>query len=145
MPSDFKRKFLSTRVIIDGMETPVKKPGKPTAQQATFSAYKNRNTLKTIVGISPGGLISHIPDAFGGSASDRILVQNSNLLQKCDPKDSVMADKGFNIQDMAAPCGVKINIPTFLKNINQLPPEKFKRDKKISSKRTHVERLIGLS
>ena len=107
--------------------------------------YKNRNTLKTIVGITPGGLVCHVSDAYGGSASDRILVQRSNLLQKCDPKDSVMADKGFNIQDMAAPYDVKVNIPTFIKKMNQLPPEsKLKEDRRISSKRTHVERVIGL-
>ena len=144
MPKDFKNQFPSTRVTIDGMEIPIKKPGKPSAQQVTYSSYKNRNTLKTIVGITPGGLVCHVSAAYGGSASDRILVQRSNLLQKCDPKDSVMADKGFNIQDMAAPYDVKVNIPTFVKKMNQLPPRKLKEDRRISSKRTHVERVIGL-
>ena len=37
MPSDFKRLYPSTRVIIDGVEFPIKKPGKPTAQQVTYS------------------------------------------------------------------------------------------------------------
>ena len=35
-PSDFKAKFPNTRVIVDGMECPIKKPNKPVAQQATF-------------------------------------------------------------------------------------------------------------
>ena len=144
MPKDFKSQFPSTRVTIDGMEIPIKKPGKPSAQQVTYSSYKNRNTLKTIVGITPGGLVCHVSAAYGGSASDRILVQRSNLLQKCDPKDSVMADKGFNIQDMAAPYDVKVNIPTFVKKMNQQPPRKLKEDRRISSKRTHVERVISL-
>ncbi|KAI0230562.1 hypothetical protein LSAT2_019104, partial [Lamellibrachia satsuma] len=46
MPSDFKRLYASTQVIVDGVEVPIKKPGKPTSQQVTYSSYKNRNTLK---------------------------------------------------------------------------------------------------
>ena len=98
MPTDFWKKFPSTRIIIDGMECPIKKPAGPVAQQASFSTYKNRNTVKVVVGSTPGGLLSHIPQSFGGSASDRQLIERSNLVDKCDPHDSVMADKGFNVQ-----------------------------------------------
>ena len=44
-PYSFQEEYPATRVIIDGTECPVKKPALPTAQQATFSTYKNRNTL----------------------------------------------------------------------------------------------------
>ena len=44
-PRDFKTKFPSTRLIFDGTECPVMKPTSPIAQQATFSTYKNRNTI----------------------------------------------------------------------------------------------------
>ena len=145
MPEDFQKKFPTTRSIIDGVEVPIEKPGKPTAQQVSYSTYKNRNTLKAIIGITPGGLVSHIPPAYGGSASDRILVERSDLMDKCQPKDCLMADKGFNIQDMAAPHDVTVNIPTFVRNINQIQPNKLKKDRIISSKRVHVERLIGLA
>ena len=113
MPSDFKRLYPSTRVIIDGVEFPIKKPGKPTAQQVTYSTYKNRNTLKVLVGITPGGLVSYVTPAYGGSASDRILVERGDLPQRCAPGDSIMSDKGFNVQDIFAPFNVKVNIPTF--------------------------------
>jgi hypothetical protein len=33
----------------------------------------------------------------------------------CDPGDSIMADKGFNVQDLFAPYNVTINVPTFKK------------------------------
>jgi len=71
MPYDFRHKFPSTRLIIDGMECPIKKPHNPVTQQATFSSYKNRNTIKVVVGSTPGGLISYISPAYGGSTSDR--------------------------------------------------------------------------
>lgn len=145
MPTDFWKKFPSTRIIIDGMECPIKKPAGPVAQQASFSTYKNRNTVKVVVGSTPGGLLSHIPQSFGGSASDRQLIERSNLVDKCDPHDSVMADKGFNVQDIFAMKDISVNIPTFMTGKNRLPGLSVLRDRKIASKRVHIERIIGLA
>ena len=114
-PSDFKRKFPETRVIVDGTECPIKKPKMPAAQQASFSTYKNRNTAKVLVGITPGGLCSYVSPAYGGTASDRQIVERSSMPQMCDPGDTVMADKGFDVQDLFAPSSIKVNIPTFSK------------------------------
>ena len=46
MPKEFKEKFPSTRVIINATEFPLEKPSNPDVQAATWSNYKNRNTLK---------------------------------------------------------------------------------------------------
>ena len=79
IPTDFGQKFPKTRIILDGVEFPIQKPRNPEAQQATFSTYKNRNTLKAVIGASPGGLITHVTECYGGSVSDRALVERSNL------------------------------------------------------------------
>ena len=71
MPEDFKKKFPKTRIIIDGMERPVMKPKSATAQQSTFSSYKNRNTVKVLVGCAPSGLVTFLSPTYGGSTSDR--------------------------------------------------------------------------
>ena len=92
-PLDFKQKFPSTRLIIDGTECPIKKPKGPTSQQATFSTYKNRNTVKALIGCTPSGLVSYISPAYGGCTSDRQIVERSNLPFRCDSGDSIMADK----------------------------------------------------
>ena len=34
-------------------------------------------------------------------------------MTKVEPGDSVMADKGFDVQDSFAPVDVTVNIPTF--------------------------------
>ena len=114
-PQDFKAKFPSTRVILDGTEIPVKKPSDPLAQRATFSTYKNRNTVKVITGCTPGGHISYVSPAYGGAASDRQIVERSNMNNMCQPKDSIMADKGFNVQDLFAMNDIAVNIPSFFK------------------------------
>ncbi|CAC5384470.1 unnamed protein product [Mytilus coruscus] len=118
-PRDFKTKFPSTRIIIDGTECPVMKPKSPIAQQSTFSTYKNRNTIKLLVGAIPGGLINYVSPAYGGSTSDRQICERSNLSSICDKGDSKMADKGFNVQDLFAPYDVSINIPTFFEQKKQ--------------------------
>ena len=53
-PADFTRKFARTRIIVDGTEIPIRKPKDPDAQQKTWSTYKNANTLKVLVGCTPG-------------------------------------------------------------------------------------------
>jgi hypothetical protein len=144
-PLGFKAKFPSTRIIIDGTECPVMKPKSPIAQQATFSTYKNRNTIKLLVGATPGGLVNYVSPAYGGSTSDRQICERSNLLTLCDKGDSIMADKGFNVQDLFAPYDVTINIPTFFRKRNRMTGKTVLKDRAISSKRVHIERIIGLA
>ena len=54
-----------------------------------------------------------------------------------------MTDIGFDIQDMFQPVDVIVNIPTFLRKKNKMSNATVLRDSKISSKRVHVERVIG--
>jgi len=121
------------------------KPTQPIAQQVTFSTYKNRNTIKALVGITPGGLVSYVSPAFGGSASDRQIVEATGFATLCDPYDEVMADKGFNVDDIFAPYQVGVNIPAFFRKKNRLSQATVMKDRKIASKRVHVERSIGLA
>ena len=143
-PDDFHLKFPKTRLIIDGTEIPIQKPSNPLTQRCTFSSYKNRNAVKVLVGSTPGGLISYLSPAYGGATSDRQVVERSRLPEMCDASDSVMADKGFNVQDLFAARDIHVNIPTFFKKKNRMSGQQVLADRKISSKRVHIERIIGL-
>lgn len=148
MPSDFRAKYGNTRVTVDGTECPINKPTQPVAQQATFSSYKNRNTVKVIVGCTPGGLVSYVSPAFGGSTSDRQIVESTGFPKLFVPNDEVMADKGFNVEDLFIPYHVRINIPTFFTKKNRMSSDTVLKDRKIASKRVHIEtleRIIGLA
>jgi hypothetical protein len=144
-PADFRKSFPKTRIIIDGTECPMSKPHQPVAQQATFSTYKNHNTMKVLVGVTPGGLISYVSEAYCGSTSDRQTIERSSIPRMCDPGDEIMADKGFNVDDLLLPYQVSLNIPTFFKKKNRMTGAAVMRDRRISSKRVHVERVIGLA
>jgi len=143
-PSGFKRRYTTTRVIIDGTECPIQKPSLPIAQQSTYSTYKNRNAAKVLIGVTSGVQVSYISDAYGGSTSDRQIVERSSLKRDCDTGDFIMADKEFDVQDIFAHYVVTVNVPTFFKN-NQMSHDTVMRDRKIASKRVHVERLTGLA
>jgi hypothetical protein len=149
MPNDFKRKFPNTRVILDATEVPIEKPVHVECQSVTWSNYKHKNTLKTMIGCSPRGTVNFVSDSFGGSASDRQIIEHSCVIdptnEMFDKGDSIMADRGIMVQDLFACQDVMVNIPTFLKGISQLDPQEVVKDRRISSKRIHVERVIGLS
>ena len=148
MPKEFKKQFPQTRVIVDGTEIPIQKPSNISDQCATWSSYKNRNTLKCLIGISPKGLVTYVSEAYGGSASDRQIFERSSLMKDksmLQQGDSVMADRGFVVQDLLATRDIFVNMPTFLKGVSQLPASTVVKDRRIANKRVHVERVIGLA
>lgn len=149
MPSDFARKFPNTRVILDATEIPLQKPSEVNAQSITWSSYKHKNTLKTMIGVTPRGCVSFISDAYGGSASDRQIIENSELLKPGNDMfqkgDSIMADRGIMVQDLFAAQDVQVNTPTMLKGKSQLEQDEIIHDRRVASKRIHVERVIGFS
>ena len=147
MPSNFAEKFPDTRVILDATEVPIEKPSDVNAQCMTWSNYKHKNTVKAMIGVTPKGAVSYVSDAYGGSASDRMIIEKSELLQPdmFEKGDSIMADRGIMVQDLFANRDVQVNTPTLLKGKSQLDPEEVVHDRRVASKRIHVERVIGLA
>ena len=108
-------KFPSTRIIIDCTEIFLQKPTSPSTQRATWSNYKQHNTMKALVGISPTGYFTFVSKLWTGNVSDRYITEKSGLLDKLEEGDCVMADKGFNIRDLLTRKQVALNIPPLCK------------------------------
>lgn len=140
---DFLAKHPHARVTLDATEVPIVKPQRSLLQSGSYSNYKNKNTLKIMVGTSPGGLVTHLSDVYGGWVSDRQMVERSDVLGKCDPGDEILADKGINIEDLVVPHNIGLNMPTFFKKRNRIASKTVISDRACSSKRCHVERHIG--
>ncbi|XP_062585854.1 uncharacterized protein LOC134247520 [Saccostrea cucullata] len=148
MPDDFFANFNKTRVILDATEVPINKPQNVNAQSASFSNYKNKNTLKVMIGCTPRGTVSYISDAYCGATSDRQIIERSDLLlekDKFQDHDSIMADRGIMVQDLFASRNIQVNTPTMIKGKSQLEAQVVVKDRRIASKRIHVERIIGLA
>ena len=143
-PTCFKEKYKGTTIIIDATEIYIEKPSNPEAQQLTFSSYKNSNTLKALIGITPNGSICFVSDLFGGSISDKDITLKSGLIEKLQRNDEVMADRDFNIQELPeiVDKGVKVNVPPFMNESGQFTESELLRTRRIATLRIHVERAI---
>ena len=111
MPQDLKGKYPNTRVIIDCTEVCYEVLSSLLLNSELFSSYKHHTTLKALVGISPKGIFSFIGQLYTGNISDREMVERSGFLTlPFSNGDSVMADKGFTIEEIL-PLGVSLNTP----------------------------------
>ena len=144
MPESFKAKYRDTRVIIDCAEIKVEMPSSLVLKSQTYSNYKSANTLKGLVGISPNGCITFLSQLYTGSISDREITERCGILKMSyQDGDSMMADKGFNIQDLLDPINVKLNIPPFLHMQDQMSADDVLQTQQIAAERIHVERAIN--
>ena len=139
MPVAFKEQYLNTRLIIDCTEFGIEHPSSLVTQATTFSSYKNKNTVKVLIGIIPSGAIIFISPTYEETIS---VVKQSGLLDKLEVGDEIMADEGFKIQDLSAPIGVRLNITSFLSSNSQFYSEDVVRIKKFAKLPIHVERAI---
>ena len=108
-----------------------------------FSSYKNHTTLKGLIRIAPSGAATFVSQLYTGSISDREIVERSGILDlPFNEGSNVMADKSFMIENLL-PLGVVLNIPPFLGQAQQMPPEDVVRTHVIAALRIHVERVIN--
>ncbi|XP_062591744.1 uncharacterized protein LOC134253245 [Saccostrea cucullata] len=147
MPLSFRLKYPNTRVIIDATEIFVQRPRNPSAQSRTWSNYKNKNTFKALVGISPNGAFTFISELWSGNISDRSITLRSGFLDLIQRGDHVMADRGFLINDLLLQRGAQLNMPPFCRPCQYgkgkyLTSKQIKESKNIASLRIHVERAI---
>ena len=72
-----------------------------------YSSYMSSTTLKSLVGITPHGAVSFVSSLYTGSISDKELTKCCGILDLLERNDGVMADKGFNIEDLLRGKGVQ--------------------------------------
>ena len=145
LPCSFQKLYPKTYSILDASEIFIETPSDLFAQSSTWSNYKQHNTAKFLIGCTPNGVISFVSSLYVGSCSDVELTKVSGYLDTLDGKSgsSVMADRGFTIQDILSAKGIELNIPPFKKGRKQFTESDIQEGRKIASLRIHVERAIG--
>ena len=92
------------------------------------------------------------PQLYTGSISDKQIATRSGFLELLSSKkevsevkdgDSIMADKGSDIEEDLKKIGIQFNIPPFLKEKPQCNENEVIRTQTIAKRRIHVERAIG--
>ena len=76
-----------------------------------FSYYKNTQTDKALIGISPHGGGILFSEIYPGSISDSEITEKSNATLYVEEEHEIMSDCGFSIQDFCAKKGILLNRP----------------------------------
>ena len=142
LPMDFRSHCPNCAVILDCFEIFIDRPSDLKARAQTYSSYKHHNTAKYLIGVSPQGSVSFITDGWGGRSSDKCITSNSTLLQHLIPGDTILADRGFDIQDFVGLYATMM-LPAFTKGRTQLEGIEVEQTRAIANVRIHVERVIG--
>lgn len=143
MPPCFRVHYPECRFIIDCTELRTEEPPTIEQQRALFSHYKGSYTLKFLVAILPNGTVTFVSKAYGGRASDTHITVDSGFLDRVEPGDIVLADKGF--PGIRAPLqGQKaiLVLPPFSKGNAQFTHEEMLQTYHVAQVRIHVERVI---
>ena len=75
--------------------------------------------------------------------SDKEIIQRSGFLDKVQSGDWIMADRGFNIQDILLEKKARLVIPPFSRKGNkQFTPAQDRTTKQVANARIHIERVI---
>ena len=85
--------------------------------------------------------IHFVSNVFSGSISDKEIVQKSGILKLLGKGDVVMADKGFNIQDLLAIYGVCLSAPPIVRK-NNVSASASTLTRRIANKQIHIEHMI---
>ena len=141
-PDCFK-KYKNVIAIIDCIEVPIQRPSLALANGQIYSFYKGRPTCKLLVACTPVGTVSFVSCGAGGAMRDKRLEKESGILSKFLPLDTVLADRGFNIQELLLPYQVNLVIPPFLKKKKQFSLEDDARKWQMPESTYSVERVIG--
>eukprot|EP00118_Oscarella_pearsei_P008185 m.41372 g.41372 ORF g.41372 m.41372 type:complete len:222 (+) comp33148_c0_seq1:733-1398(+) len=135
MAEGFKELYPTTRVIIDCTHVFIETLSGTRAQSETYSCYKHHNSAKGLIGIYPHGSVSFVSELYGGRATDNALAKTCGLINYLEVGDSVMADRGFEIENLLSQRGVQLNSPPFMNGKPQLSIQQEVQTRRIASLR----------
>lgn len=140
-PKTFKKNS-NLRAVIDCTEFYIEKPSKISSQRSTYSQYKSANTFKLLISMSPLCNFNYVSQLYSGSISDKEIVSKSGFLEHLEHGDVIMADKGFNIQDILALYGSVLMAPPIMRQ-NTISAKASTMTRRVATSRVHIERMIG--
>lgn len=111
LPKKFTKKYINVRHIIDCTEMFIETPKDPEVRAATWSDYKQHQSLKVLVSIMPCGTFNFISRGWGCRTSDVVITRESGFYDLLGHGDEVMADKGFTIAEDLLVMHCRLHIP----------------------------------
>ena len=78
---------------------------------------------------------------YSGSISDKQITKECGFIEQLNPGDVIMADKGFNVQDLLALKNVRLLAPPMMGK-GKVSSKATTMTRRIAKSRVHVERMI---
>lgn len=107
-----------TDLVIDATEFKFQRASNYELNSLMFSNYKNTQTGKALIGISPHGSGILFSDIYPGSISDSDITEKTDAIRFVEEEHEIMSDRGFSIQEHCALKGITLNRPKH-KNCDQ--------------------------
>ncbi|XP_021347575.1 uncharacterized protein LOC110446645 [Mizuhopecten yessoensis] len=136
MPTEYRRDFPTSLIIIDGTELKTQTPCALGLQSQLYSDYKSSTTLKCPIGCDPSGSVIFVSGLHSDSISDKTITKESGFYETLktlnsqgylNDGDAIMADKGFTIGEELGQLGLNLNIPPFTKSGSQMSSADVKK------------------
>ena len=145
MPESMTEKYPAVEWILDAFEIECERPSSSVLQAQSLSNHKRRNIVKGLIACMPSGQLGFISQLYTGSISDHELTIRSGFLQMPHNKGAVwLADKAFQIQDLADRLGVTVNVKAFIGNRQQASADEVcPTQQVVASERIHIEHAIN--
>lgn len=144
LPRDFWASgFQDTVLLGDCTENWISSSKNYDISSATFSSYKNHDTGKTGIWITPYGSLVVCTDSYPGSITDNDLTSDCGVLDMIKEKGTtVLTDKGFGIEDLCHSKGLLHNCPP-LKFDTQYEESDISKNLDVATLRIYNENYIG--
>ena len=140
-PQRFKNITQDIHSIIDATEIFIEIPKYPDNQKKTWSEYKHHNTLKVLISVTPNLFINFVSKAYKGAISEKKLTLKSQYLEKLPMYSTIMADKGFNIENKCLSYNLSLHIPRGKRGTYQMVPSDLIKTKK-NCKHKHIVKQV---
>jgi len=143
LPIGFRKSYYKVVGIGDCLEIEIQKPMGAVAQSMTWSSYKNTNTIKVFVVVTPNGLFMFVSVPYCGRATDEMITADCGFLDLLQPGMELMVDRGFKkIENMVLAKKARLVRPPSVSTGVKLSKSKVMEARKIAGLRIHVERAI---
>ena len=131
-----------TDLVIDATEFQFQSASNFELNSLMFLNYKNTQTGKALVEISPHGGGILFSDIFPGLISDSKITEECGAVHLVEREHEIMSDRGFSIQELCASRDITLNRPKEKEN-DQFMEVDVATNFDIVGTRIHFEQFIG--
>ena len=125
--------FRSCISLIDCFEIFIQRSLGLNSRAQSWSSYKNSNTVKYLISITPTGSVSFCSEGWGGCVSDKQITIQSGFLNMLETGDLILADRGFRIEQEVATKGAILKVAAFTKGRSQLSAKEVDKSRQLAN------------